>query len=91
MGHGFGMNHDLGADLMSDYQDPCCIMSQNNAFVSPRWMVAFGPALCLPHLMQKGWMYSRRLYHDDGDWMMQPDGISLLLSPVTDPGARGAR
>jgi hypothetical protein len=88
MGHGFGMNHDLGADLMTDYSDPCCILSQNNAFVHPGWMVAFGPALCLPHMVQKGWMYARRLYYDDGAWQSQPEGIALPLSPVTDPGAR---
>jgi hypothetical protein len=88
MGHGFSMNHDLGADLMTDYSDPCCILSQNNAFVHPGWMVAFGPALCLPHMVQKGWMYARRLYYDDGAWQSQSEGIALPLSPVTDPGAR---
>lgn len=87
MGHGFGMNHDLGADLTTHYQDPCCIMSQNNAFISPRWNVAFGPALCVPHLVQKGWMFPRRLYQDDGAWTRQPGGISLPLSPLGDPSA----
>lgn len=88
MGHGFGMNHDLGADLVTGYQDPCCILSQNNPYTHPTWMVAFGPALCLPHLVQRGWMYTRRVYNDDGDWLQQPDGITLPLAAITDPGAR---
>lgn len=88
MGHGFGMQHDIGADLTTHYADPCCIMSQNNAFTPPGWMVPFGPALCLPHLVQRGWMFGRRLYSDDGSWMSQPNGVSLPLSPITDAGAR---
>lgn len=88
MGHGFGMDHDLGADLRSEYQDPCCIMSQQNPFAKPPWNVNFGPAVCGAHLAQTGWMYPRRLYVDDGGWMSNPDGISLPLAAVTDPGAR---
>ena len=86
MGHGFGMNHDIGADLVTEYQDPCCILSQNNPFVKQPWMVNFGPALCLSHLVQKGWMYQRRLYVDDGGWMS--GGISLPLASLEDPSAR---
>jgi hypothetical protein len=92
MGHGFGMNHDLGANVdgmfINDYSDPCCILSQNNPFVHTRWNVNFGPALCLPHLIQKEWMYSRRVYRDTGAWQANPDGITLPLSPVTEPVAR---
>lgn len=87
MGHGFDMNHDVGADLTTHYADPCCIMSQNNASVPPGWMVNFGPALCLPHLVQRGWMFSRRLYTDDGTWMAQPNGRTMPLAALTDPGA----
>lgn len=87
MGHVFGMNHDVDSDLQTDYKDPCCIMSQNGSFVQPRWQVNFGPAICLPHLMQQGWMYNRRVFVDNGDWMSQPDGIILPIAPITCPGA----
>ena len=58
MGHGFGMNHDVGPGLTtaSDYSDPACIMSQNGAFTQQPWNVAFGPAVCLPHMVQKNWL-----------------------------------
>lgn len=88
MGHGFGMGHDIGADLITEYQDPCCIMSQNNPFIPPGWMVNFGPGLCLPHVHQKAWMYPRRLYVDSGGWQTQPGGISLPLAALRDPGSR---
>jgi len=88
MGHGFGMNHDVGADFTTHYADPCCIMSQNQPFTHPTWNRAFGPALCLPHLEQQGWMYKRRLYYDAGDWMTHADGITLPLAPISRPGAR---
>lgn len=88
MGHGFGMNHDVGADFTTHYADPCCIMSQNGPFTHPRWQKAFGPALCLPHLIQRGWMYDRRVYTDDGGWVSWPEGITLPLAPTSRPGAR---
>jgi hypothetical protein len=88
MGHGFGMEHDVGADLTTHYQDPCCIMSQNNSFIPPGWTLSFGPGLCLPHLVHKGWMYRGRLYVDSEGWQSQRDGISLPLAALRDPGAR---
>jgi len=90
MGHILGMGHDVGPNLMtsSDYSDPCCIMSQNGPFIHPTWQRAFGPALCLPHLIQRDWMYKRRVFFDDGGWMSQPDGITLPLAPISRPGAR---
>jgi hypothetical protein len=88
MGHIFGMNHDVGSDLDADYEDPCCIMSQNNPFLHPIWQRNFGPAVCLPHLIQCNWMYKRRVYYDDGGWLSQPEGIALPLAPITDPMAR---
>jgi hypothetical protein len=88
MGHVFGMNHDVGSDLQTDYSDPCCIMSQNGSFVHPNWQVNFGPAICLPHLLQQDWMYKRRVHFEDGDWMLQTKGITLPLAPVSRPGAR---
>lgn len=88
MGHVFEMNHDVDSDLDTDYRDPSCIMSQNGPFLHPTWQRNFGPALCLPHLMQRGWMYTRRVFVDDGGWMSQPEGISLPLAPISRPGAR---
>jgi hypothetical protein len=88
MGHVFGMNHDVGSDLDTDYGDPCCIMSQNGPFIHPKWQRNFGPAVCLPHLMQRDWMYKRRVYYDNGGWLSQPDGITLVLAPITRPIAR---
>jgi hypothetical protein len=88
MGHGFGMNHDVDSDLDTDYRDPCCIMSQNGPFIHPKWQRNFGPAVCLPHLMQRDWMYKRRVYYDNGAWLSQPDGITLSLAPITRPIAR---
>jgi hypothetical protein len=87
MGHIFGMNHDVGESLMPtpEYVDPACIMSQNGPFEHPRWHRSFGPALCLPHVLQMGWMYPRRIYHDDGDWLSHLDGVTLPLAPVTRP------
>ena len=88
MGHGFDMGHDVGPGLTtaSDYSDPACIMSQNGAMLKEPWDVAFGPALCVPHLVQKGWFSPRRLYVDDGAWMSV--GATVPLAPVTSPGAR---
>lgn len=88
MGHGFKMNHDVGPDLDTDYYDPCCIMSQKNPFVHPTWNRAFGPALCLPHLMQRDWMYKRRVYYDGGSWLSRPDGVTLVLAPIGRLSAR---
>jgi hypothetical protein len=88
MGHGFKMQHDVSADLQTHYSDPCCIMSQNSAFLSPVWNVNFGPAVCLPHLVQQEWMYKRRTYRDTGAWMANTAGIIQPLAQLTDPGAR---
>ena len=88
MGHGFGMNHDVGPDLTtaSDYSDPACIMSQNGSFLLTPWDVGFGPALCLPHLVEKNWLFPGRLYVDDSPWMSV--GATVPLAPVTHPEAR---
>ena len=88
MGHGFGMNHDVGPDLTtaSDYSDPACIMSQNGPFLLAPWNVAFGPAICLPHLVEKNWLYPGRLYGDDGHWMSV--GATIPLAPISHPEAR---
>lgn len=88
MGHGFGMEHDVSADFQTHYADPCCIMSQTPLFMHPVWNVNFGPAVCLPHLIQREWMYSRRVFSDDGAWLSLPDGITLPLAQTSDPGAR---
>ena len=88
MGHILGLEHDRAPDLVTDYGDRCCIMSQNNSYLDPVWGRAFGPAVCLPHLLMKGWMYAGRVYEDTGAWMRQPDGISLPLAPVDRPCSR---
>jgi LGFP repeat len=88
MGHVFGMNHDVGADLDGDYMDPCCIMSQNNSFSHPVLHHAFGPAVCLPHLMQRDWMFKPRVYVDDGTWLSRAEGITLPLAPLGHTGAK---
>ena len=88
MGHGFGMQHDVGADFVTHYADACCIMSQNPIFTDPVWNTNFGPAVCLPHLIQQDWMYSHRVFYDGGAWLSQADGITLPLAPTSDPGAR---
>jgi hypothetical protein len=88
MGHGFGMIHDVGPGLTtaSDYSDPACIMSQNGSFILEPWQVIFGPAVCLPHMVQQGWFPSERLYVDEGEWMRA--GATIMLAPVTCPQAR---
>jgi hypothetical protein len=88
MGHGLGMQHDMAPDLIREYADPCCIMSQNGPFKNPKWGRPFGPAVCLQHLVQRGWMFKDRVYYDDGGWMAQPDGITLPLAPLSRPIAR---
>ena len=88
MGHVFGMNHDVGKDLNSDYMDPCCIMSQNNPFTDPTLGRNFGPAVCLPHLIQRDWIFKPRVYYDDGGWLSHPEGITLPLAPISRPSAR---
>jgi hypothetical protein len=87
MGHGFGMQHDVSADFITHYADPCCIMSQAPLFIHPVWKVNFGPAVCLPHLIQRNWMYSHRVFRDDGAWLSEANGITLPLAPTSDPGA----
>jgi hypothetical protein len=82
------MNHDVGGDLVTHYADPCCILSQNGSFVHPHLNVAFGPALCLVHLLDRGWMYSHRVYQDDGRWQSQSGGVSAPLAALNDAGAR---
>jgi Metallo-peptidase family M12B Reprolysin-like len=86
MGHVLGMQHDVSADFQEHYSDPCCIMSQNPHFVHPVWNKNFGPAVCLSHLIQRGWMYSHRVFYDSGAWLS--NGITFLLAPTSDPGAR---
>lgn len=87
MGHGFGMRHDANADASDFYQDPCCIMSQSALFRPAGWASLFGSAVCLPHLIQRGWMYGHRVLRDDGAWMSQPHGTTFVLAPINDPGA----
>jgi hypothetical protein len=87
MGHSFGMNHDADVTGDTNYHDPACIMSQNGSFLQPPWGRAFGPAICLPHLILSGWMYQRRMLVDSGSWALRSEGIELQLAPITEPGA----
>ena len=48
--------------------------------------MAFGPALCLPHLVEQSWLAAGRLYVDDGAWMSV--GATIPLAPVNRVGAR---
>jgi hypothetical protein len=86
MGHVLGMQHDVSADLKVHYADPCCIMSQQSASVPPGWNELFGPALCLPHLMQTGWMYAHRV-HENSAWFKQSAAVGFPLAPTVNPGA----
>ncbi|AKG22558.1 hypothetical protein [Calothrix sp. 336/3] len=90
MAHVHGLSHDYGADLKTAYGDPFCIMSAMDVkhFNHPFLNKEFGPALCFPHLIQKGWMYKSRIYHDGGNWLTQPNGITLPLAEVNDLSAR---
>jgi hypothetical protein len=90
MGHVFGLNHDFAADLKTAYGDPNSIMSamRVRGFNRPPWNVSFGPAVGLPHLVQQGWHYSRRLFVDTGGWLSQSSGIQVPLAPLDDPSAR---
>jgi hypothetical protein len=85
MGHSLGMQHD--ADVAGDtkYHDPCCVMSQGFPFRQQPWNVNFGCPVCLPHLMIQQWMYTRRMFFDDGAWADATDGISFKLAPNTNP------
>ncbi|WP_433784126.1 hypothetical protein ACQPX6_28480 [Actinomycetospora sp. CA-101289] len=60
-------------------------MSQNGPFSRPPWNVAFGPAVCLPHLVEKDWLLPGRLYVDDGHWMSV--GATIPLAPIAHPEA----
>lgn len=86
MGHGFGMQHDVSADFQTHYADPCCIMSQQNPFFDPIWKVNFGPAVCVPHLIQRNWMYANRVFQSSTDWISR--GVTATLAPIDEPGSR---
>ena len=88
MGHGFGMGHDVGSDLTTatDFPDPACIMGQNGPFLQPPWNVAFGPAICLPHLVQQVWFPASRLFVDDGQWIRN-GSMTIPLAPIDAPQA----
>jgi hypothetical protein len=87
MGHSLGMSHDADVTGDTKYHDPSCIMSQNGTFIVQPWGVSFGPALCLPHLLLQGWMYTRRMLFDSGAWAANPDGITFQLSPNSEPAS----
>lgn len=85
MGHSQGMQHDADWTGDTHYHDPSCIMSQHGAFIVQPWGVVFGGAVCLPHLLLQGWMYTRRMLFDSGAWTTSPNGITFQLAPNTEP------
>jgi hypothetical protein len=85
MGHSLGMEHDADVTGDTTYHDACCIMSQSGPFSLPPWGVSFGPAVCLPHLLLQGWMYTRRMLFDNGAWAAQSTGITFQLAPNSEP------
>lgn len=87
MAHGFGLQHDVNADATKYYDDPCCILSLRPLFARDGWTSMFGPAVCLPHLVQNGWMYQQRMFTDNGNWLAARAGITLRLAQISDPGA----
>ena len=90
MGHGFGFDHDLASDLVSDYGDPYCIMSAMAVkdFTHPNWNVEFGPEMSLPQLMLKNWMYNNRVFHVNANWARNPSGIKINMASIYDTKAK---
>lgn len=86
MGHGFAMSHDVNFDATVAYADPCCVMSQRPLFTPDGWPSRFGPAVCLPHLVQHSWMYGKRIF-GDMNWTVPQGGINVRLAQISDPGA----
>lgn len=87
MGHSQWFDHDLGADLMSQYGDRNCIMSAMlvDSFVHPPWNVPFGPSMSFPQLDGKGWTYTRRVLSADPAWRNDPNGLQFNLAAISDP------
>jgi hypothetical protein len=62
-------------------------MSQRPLFNRDGWTSLFGPAVCLPHLVQHNWMYRQRIFTDNGNWLAAREGINVRLAQISDPGA----
>ncbi|RYF28843.1 MAG: hypothetical protein EOO23_07275 [Comamonadaceae bacterium] len=86
MGHGFGYEHDLGADLATQYSDRDCIMSAMNvnAFTHPKWNVEFGPTMSFPQLATKNWTLPRRVHTVAKNWMSASTVTTFTLAPMSD-------
>lgn len=100
IGHRLGMEHDLGPvggdpNIIDDYWDPACIMSQMGAFSAPGWKygLIFGPELCVVHLSQQGWIFADRVVHAPSDWRTSKRAVFMLspLSALASPHALAAQ
>jgi hypothetical protein len=86
MGHSLEYDHDLAADLRTNYGDRKCIMSAMNvdAFNHPVWNVPFGPTMSFPQLVSKNWMLGRRVFTIDSSWVNAFAETKFTLAPMSD-------
>jgi hypothetical protein len=86
MGHSLEFDHDLAADLQTNYGDRKCIMSAMNvdAFNHPVWNVPFGPTMSFPQLVNKSWMLTRRVQTIDSTWANAFTETKFTLAPMSD-------
>ena len=86
MGHGFGFDHDLAADLSTIYGDRNCIMSAMNVspFNHPVWNVPFGPTMSFPQLAIKNWTLPRRVLTVNSNWVSSATATNFVLAPMSD-------
>lgn len=96
IGHVLGLSHDRRRDPTAsegfeDYGDTHCAMSSTDPN-TPGWRdsstgTTFGPGLCLPHLLQAGWLSEDRVIRRT-DWTL--DRAIVTLAPVADRTAFAA-
>jgi hypothetical protein len=86
MGHGFGFDHDLAADLSTIYGDRNCIMSAMNVspINHPVWNVPFGPTMSFPQLALKNWTLPRRVLTVNSNWVSSATPTNFVLAPMSD-------
>lgn len=84
MGHGMNFDHDLAANLTTEYGDRNCIMSAMaiKGFNHPTWNKTFGPSMSFPQLDLKNMFYNRRIYSASKYW--SNNGLSFNLAPLND-------
>jgi hypothetical protein len=86
MGHSLEYDHDLAANLKTNYGDIYCIMSAMNvaAFNHPVWNVPFGPTMSFPQLANKNWMLTRRVLTINSNWVDSATATNFTLAPMSD-------